>query len=152
LITDGEDLAGAGVKKAEEIAKSNKIPNQGNVTIYTVGVGTEAGGLIQVFNETGSQDALRDANGQPVVSHLDEKTLRAIAQATGGEYQALGAIGEGMDKVRVAVTLGTTKLAEGLVRTSGVDRFQIPLGVAIVLLVAESLTGTRRKIRKPQSA
>jgi Ca-activated chloride channel family protein len=145
LITDGEDLAGAGVKKAEELAKQK-------VTVYTVGVGTEAGGLIQVFNETGTQDSLRDSNGQPVVSHLDEKTLRAIAKATGGEYQALGAIGEGMDKVRVAVTLGTTKLSEGLVRTSGVDRYQIPLGVAIVLLVAESLTGTRRKIREPQSA
>jgi len=57
-----------------------------------------------------------------------------------------------MDKVRVAVTTGATKLAEGLVRTSGVDRYQIPLAVAIVLLVAESLTGTRRKIRKPPTA
>ena len=91
---------------------------------------------------------MRDANGLPVVSHLDEKTLRAIAGATGGEYQALGAIGEGMDKVRVAVTAGTTKLADGLVRTSGVDRFHAPLGVAIVLLVAESLAGTRRKFRR----
>ena len=114
--------------------------------------GTEAGGLIQVYNETGAQDALRDQNGQPVVSHLDEKTLRAIAEATGGDYQALGAIGEGMDKVRAAVSTGETKLAEGLVRTSGVDRFHAPLGVAIVLLVAESLTGTRRKIRGPQPA
>jgi Ca-activated chloride channel family protein len=145
LLTDGEDLAGAGVKKAEELARQK-------VTIYTVGLGTEAGGLIQIYGETGAQEALRDQNGQTVVSHLDEKTLRAIAEATGGEYQALGAIGEGMDKVRIAVTLGTTKLAEGLVRTSGVDRFHTPLGVAIVLLVAESLTGTRRRIRNPISA
>ena len=141
LITDGEDLAGAGVKRAEELAKQK-------VTIYTVGVGTEAGGLIQIYGETGAIEPMRDQNGQPVVSHLDEKTLRAIAENTGGEYQALGAIGEGMDKVRVAVTTGATKLAEGLVRTSGVDRFHWPLGVAIGLLVVESLTGTRRKIRR----
>ena len=145
LLTDGEDLAGAGVKRAEELAKQK-------VAVYTVGVGTEAGGLIQIYGETGAQEAMRDQNGQPVVSHLDEKTLRAIAGATGGEYQALGAIGEGMDKVRVAVTTGTTRLAEGLVRTSGVDRFHWLLGVAIVLLVAESLAGTRRKIRNPKSA
>ncbi len=144
LLTDGEDLAGAGVQKAEELAKQK-------VTIYTVGVGTNPGGLIQIYNETGALDSLRDQNGQPVVSHLDEKTLKAIAEATRGEYQALGGIGEGMDKVRVAVTTGGVKLAEGLIRTSGIDRFQIPLGVAIVLLVVESLTGTRRKTRAPQS-
>ena len=145
LITDGEDLAGAGVKRAEELAKEK-------VTIYTVGVGTESGGIIQIYGETGALDAMRDTNGQPVVSRLDEKSLRAIAGATGGEYQALGVIGEVMDKVRIAVTTGATKLAEGLVRTSGVDRFHYPLGVAIVVLVAESLVNTRRKIRiqKPE--
>lgn len=138
LLTDGEDLAGAGVKRAAELTKNRVI-------VYTVGIGTEAGGLIQVFGETGALQPLQDQRGQPVVSRLDEKTLRTIAETTGGEYQSLGAIGDGMDKVRRAVTTGATKPSAALVRTRGIDRFHFPLGVAIASLIAESLVGTRAR-------
>jgi Ca-activated chloride channel homolog len=140
LLTDGEDLAGAGVTEAAELAKQK-------ITVYSVGVGTAEGGLIQIAGENGLVQPLLDKAGQPVVSRLDEKTLRTIAETTGGEYQALGQIGEGMDKVRSAVTTGATRPSEALVRTRGVDRFHFPLGVAILALVGESLVGTRRKNR-----
>ena len=35
---------------------------------------------------------MRDADGQPVHSRLDEQALRAMAQATGGAYAALGPV------------------------------------------------------------
>ena len=143
LITDGEDLANSGVKKAADLAKQN-------VTIYTIGVGTEAGGQIQVYGEDGSLQPMRDKDGQTVISRLDEKTLQTIAKTTGGEYQSLGAIGEGIDKVRTAMTSGASRQSDTMVRTSGIDRFHFPLGVAIVCLVAESLAGTRRRKREPE--
>lgn len=148
LLTDGEDLEKAGVKKARELAKEK-------VTIYTVGVGTEGGGMIEVYDGRGMRTAVTAPNGQPVISQLDKETLKAIAQITGGEYQALGAIGQGMDAVRDAVRTGEKKDAATIVRTRGIDRFQFPLGVAIVALVAESLIGTRRKQprrQRPQTA
>lgn len=140
LLTDGEDLAGAGIKTAQELAKKR-------VTIYTVGVGTESGTTVQVPIDGTRLQPLLDAEGRPVVSRLDEKTLRSIAEATGGQYQLLGTVGDGMDKVRSAVTDLTSSQREALVRTRGIDRYHWPLGIALLLLLIEPLLRERRKAR-----
>jgi len=140
LLTDGEDLAGAGVKAAQDLSKKH-------VTIYTVGVGTEMGITVQVPGEGNRLQPLLDADGKPVVSRLDEKTLRAIAEATGGEYELLGNVGDGMDKVRRAVTDVSASQRERLVRTRGIDRYHWPLGIALALLLIEPLIASRREAK-----
>lgn len=140
LITDGEDLAGAGVRAAQELAKKR-------VTIYTVGVGTEMGIMVQVPMEGGRPQPLLDGEGRTVVSRLDEKTLRDIAEATGGGYQLLGTVGDGMDKVRNAVSNLSASQRAAMVRTRGIDRFHWPLGIALGLLLIEPLLRERRRAR-----
>src|SRR6266581_960756 len=143
-ITDGDDLEKGGVKMAEDLAKLR-------VVVFTIGVGTAAGAEIQIVNEQGKPELLRDANGEVVRSRLDEATLRAIAQATRGAYYPLGPLGEGLAKVRIAAeSLNQTAGAQPG-RRLGVDRFHLPLAGALVLLVAESLIGTRRRIRPTSS-
>lgn len=137
LITDGEDLEKNGVKIASSLAKSN-------VVVFTVGVGTAAGGEIRRRNEQGQEELLRDAKGEVVRSRLDEPTLRAIAQATGGSYEALGPLGEGLVKVRVAVA-ARDFVGGAPTQRFGVDRFHVPVGLLLVLLVVESLLGTRKR-------
>ena len=130
-VTDGEDLEKGGVKVAEKLAKEG-------VVAFTVGVGTPAGAEIELVNEQGKTELLRDANGEVVRSRLDEPTLRAIAQATHGAYYPLGPLGEGLAKVRIAAeSLNQTAGAEPG-RKLGVDRFQVPLAGALVLLVTAS--------------
>lgn len=138
LLTDGEDLEKSGVSVAESLA------GQG-IVAFTVGVGTEAGAEIQVTNEQGQPELVRDSKGEAVRSRLDEATLRTIAQATKGNYFPLGSLGEGLAKVRLAVE--TTDFASGPapVRKLGVDRFHVPIAVVLGLLVVESLMGTRRR-------
>lgn len=140
LITDGEDLGAGGVKAAEGLAKKR-------VTIYTVGVGTEAGSTVQVAPNGGQPQPLLDSENRPVVSRLDEQTLRTIAEATGGEYERLGNVGDGMDKVREAVSDITASQRAAMVRTRGIDRFHWPLGIALALLLVEPLLRERRKAR-----
>jgi len=91
---------------------------------------------------------VKDRQGQPVQSRLDETTLRAIAQATGGSYFPLGELGEGLANVKVA--LSSLELNQGSIpaRKLGVDRFHFPLAAAVFLLVTESLIGTRRRLRE----
>ena len=139
LITDGEDLEKGGVKIATSLAQSN-------VVVFTVGVGTEAGAEIRVTNEQGQQELVRDAKGEVVRSHLDEPTLRAIAQATKGSYEPLGALGEGLAKVRLAVESKDFDSGGSPAQRYGVDRFHVPVAITLVLLVVESLVGTRRKV------
>ena len=141
LLTDGEDLEKSGVAAATSLATNG-------VVVFTVGVGAPAGKEIQYANAAGQVELVRDAKGEIVRSRLDEQTLREIAQATGGSYYPLGAMGDGLTKVRPAIHLldsagGTRRSAQ-----NGVDHFQLPLAVALVLIIAESLTGTRRRCVK----
>jgi len=139
LLTDGEDLEKTGIKKAEALAEQHII-------VFTVGVGTAAGSLIRIVNDQGVQETLLDPDGKPVQSHLDDSTLSAIAQATHGSYHPLGAVGEGLVSVRREVESSTEAANYASFKKTGVDRFHLPIAAVVVLLVLESLIGTRRNL------
>jgi Ca-activated chloride channel family protein len=138
LITDGEDLEKSGVKMAEDLAKKG-------VLVFTIGVGTPAGAEIQVLNDRGQPTLLRDPQGNVVRSRLDEATLRAIANATHGAYHPLGPLGEGLARVRAALENRIVTGEATALRKHGVDRFHLPIAAVLLLVVAESLSGTRRR-------
>jgi Ca-activated chloride channel family protein len=138
LVTDGEDLEKSGVTAAKSLATNG-------VVVFTLGVGTPTGKEIQYANAAGQMELVRDAKGEVVRSRLDEPTLREIAQAAGGSYYPLGALGEGLTKVRSAIhRLDSTGGSRQSVQ-NGVDHFHLPLAVALAFIIIESLTGTRRK-------
>ncbi len=137
LLTDGEDLENSGVRVAQTLAEQG-------VVVFAVGVGTEAGAEIQVVNEQGQMDFVRDARGQPVRSRLDEASLRKIAEATKGGYFPLGPLGEGLTRIRLLVGSAEFTSGPAPVRRLGVDRFHVPIAIVLGLLVVESLLGTRR--------
>jgi Ca-activated chloride channel family protein len=134
LITDGEDHEG----KVKEAAK--RAADRG-VKIYAVGIGTADGELIPV--EGGS--FVKDRSGQVVKSRLDEETLKDIAVDTGGAYLHAAGPNLGLaDLYRDYIgTMEKRELATTLERRYE-HRFQIPLAVALVLLVVEPLVGERR--------
>lgn len=139
VLTDGEDLEKGGVRQAQDLAKKG-------VVIFTIGVGTPAGSEIHFLSEQGRPELVRNSKGEVVLSRLDESTLRAIAQATHGNYYPLGPIGEGLSKVRLDLENLTELSAAGPARRMGVDRFHLPLAIGLALLVVESLIGTRRRL------
>jgi Ca-activated chloride channel family protein len=138
LLTDGEDLEKGGIKVAETLAKQG-------VVVFTVGVGTPAGSEIQLVNEQGRPELVHDNKGEVVQSHLDEPTLRQIARLTHGAYYPLGPVGEGLAKVRLDVENLDMNSGSAPGRKLGVDRFHLPVAIALALLVLESLIGTRRR-------
>jgi len=139
LITDGEDLEGSSVDTARAAAKDGLV-------IYTVGVGSAAGGLIPIPVANGGTDFVKDASGQFVKSHLDESTLKQIAAATGGLYEPLGQQGEGLQAIynQALASLPKQDLAS---RSQKVfeERFQWPLATGLGFLLASLLIGTRRR-------
>ncbi len=145
LITDGEDLEKSGVRTAETLTKQG-------IVVFAVGVGTAAGGEIRTLNAQGQPELLRDSHGEVIRSRLDETTLNGIARATGGRYFALGELGEGLAKVRLALTSGDAGAGAGPVRKLGVDRYELPIAMLLAALVVESLIGTRRRSRDTETS
>jgi Ca-activated chloride channel homolog len=138
LVTDGEDLEKSGVVEAKKLATNG-------VVVFTVGVGTSSGKEIQFVNTNGQNELLHDANGDIVRSQLDEKTLREIAEATGGSYLPLGNLGEGLVRVKSAMHSLDVERSLRETKKLGVERFYLPLAVCLALLAAEPLIGTRKK-------
>lgn len=142
LITDGEDLEAKGIDSARAAAKDGLV-------IYTIGVGSASGGLIPVPGANGGTDFVKDASGQFVKSHLDEATLKQIAEATGGLYEPLGQQGEGLQTIynQALASLPKQDLASRSQKVYD-ERFQWPLSAGLVCLFASMLIGTRRSERK----
>ncbi len=142
LLSDGEDLAGNAIDAAREAAAQG-------LTIYAVGVGSQRGELIQVANAAGEPELVRDENGEPVRSRLDEAALRSIAKLTGGAYQPLGADGRGLDALyQTALIKLPRSNAAGTAHKVYTERFQIPLAIALGCLLVELLIGDRRRRRR----
>jgi Ca-activated chloride channel family protein len=136
LITDGEEFDEDSVAEAER-AGSN------GVRIFTVGIGSGEGGTIPLPNG----QLHRDSTGKVVRTRLDETRLKAIAQATGGFYLHLGP-----DTVVRLIRDGINRLSEANLgkRTfrTPIERYQWPLGLGLVLLVASSLLGERSRLQR----
>jgi Ca-activated chloride channel family protein len=142
IFTDGEELSGDAVKAAKAAADEG-------VRIFTVGVGTPQGSLIPITAENGETAFVKDSAGQVVKSKLDEKPLREIAQATGGFYVHLE---NGPRTMQQIYNEGLAKMqaAEIDVRLSRrpIERYEWPLGVAIIALALSILIGERKRVRE----
>jgi Ca-activated chloride channel family protein len=78
LISDGEDH-GAELDSAIGNVKS------AGIKVHTIAIGSAQGAPIPAaWSETPSNRYLLDAKGEPVISYLDERTLRRLSQETGG--------------------------------------------------------------------
>lgn len=141
MVTDGEDLEGEALAAATE-AKSRGL------TIFTVGVGTPSGELIPLMSGRKNGAFVKDETGQPVKSRLDETMLQKIAEATGGRYEPLGQQAEGLEAIyREKLSLVPKQdLSERMQRVP-IERFQWPLMLALILLLAEFAISDRKKRR-----
>jgi Ca-activated chloride channel family protein len=140
LITDGEDHEG----KVDDAAK--QAAEEG-IKIYTVGIGTSDGDLIPITVD-GRQTFLKDRRGQVVKSRLDEDALEKIATTTEGAYVHGTGPSLGLDEIYDDY-IGKMEKRElkSAMEKRFEDRFQIPLLMALALVVLEPLVGERRRAR-----
>jgi Ca-activated chloride channel homolog len=137
LFTDGEDNDAGAVEAARSAAKDG-------LRIFTVGIGTAAGELLQTKDENGNLGYIRDEQGNVVKSHLNEALLRQIAAAAGGSYYSLSGANT-MDALyeRSLAPLPKSEGKEQWVKRP-YERYHWFLAVAILLLIAEIFFPERR--------
>ena len=139
VVTDGEDHEG-------EIEEALERALDEGVQIHTVGIGSLAGVPIPDFTASGERlGFIRDEEGSVVTTRLDQSTLERVADATGGRYfPALGS-GANLDPLIEEITGGEGRELETREITQFDEQFQIFLGFALVLLLAEGLIPERRR-------
>ncbi len=138
LFTDGEDNDAGALAAAEKAAKAG-------LKIFTIGIGSAEGTLVQIPDGNGGTDYVRDEKGQVVKTRLNESLLQQIAAATGGFYLPL----RGANTVETLYERGLAPMPksegkEKLVRRYH-EQFHWPLAAAMVLLLVEFLLPERKR-------
>ncbi len=138
IVSDGENLEG------DAIAAARTAHQNDHLTIYTVGVGTAAGAKVPTFDERTEKGPppnqgryVRSEYGAEVISRLDSQALRAIASVGGGAYYEFRPGESTFPNIR-SKSISTLVEKTRKIKTRDYDEwFQIPLGLAILLMVLE---------------
>ncbi len=144
LLTDGEDHSARAEKLAEEAARLG-------ITIYTVGIGLTQGVPIPLKDEQGSVSYKKDPQGNIVTTKLDEVLLQKLALATNGKYYHAEPGRFELEEILKEINKMEKRELESERMSQYEDRFQIPLGIAIFLLIAEMLISDRKRRRQEWS-
>lgn len=137
LITDGEAHDASATQAAQQLADDG-------VMIYTIGFGSPEGAPVPQFDAAGNLAGAKiDENGEPVISHLDEATLKEIARIGGGQYYH-AATGTPVvpELVEQLSTLKRGTLGDRS-DVKHIERYQIFLALAMVTLVISMLVPER---------
>ncbi len=140
LLSDGEDLAG-------DVAEATEQLKDAGVQALVVGVGSESGEPIPVFDRRGMfVDYKKDAAGETVITRLDRAGLTAIADTTGGAFY-FQPRGVAMSQVVERIDQMQKSELESRVTVRYDERFQsfaIP-GLALLVLGMLLVPSSRRR-------
>ncbi|MCB9758064.1 MAG: VWA domain-containing protein [Candidatus Omnitrophica bacterium] len=140
IITDGENLEEDPMPMVEQ-AKQKEIK------IFSVGVGTKEGELIQFANDKGELDFLKDSQGNIVKSRLNEDLLQKMALATGGVYVRASGTQFGLDLIYdQEISKFEKRDFQSKTERRYYERFQFPLAVALLMLVIEMAWPARKNM------
>ncbi|VAW13122.1 hypothetical protein MNBD_BACTEROID05-84 [hydrothermal vent metagenome] len=139
IVTDGDNLEG------DPLAMAQKAKDLG-IKIYTIGIGTKEGELIQVSTEQGKKIFLKDSSGNYIKSRLNENLLKKIALKSEGVYVKSGSAQFGLDLLYDQNLSQLEKRdVEEKMDKKYYERFQFPLGLALLLLAIETCLGFKKK-------
>jgi Ca-activated chloride channel homolog len=146
IMSDGE-----GFEPQDELIAAAKKAADNNVSLVTVGFGTQQGTTIPVKDANGAITQKKDENGQVVITRYHPELLQAAAQAANGTFIPAEAtdkaarIKAALSKLRTGAR--TTQTGESLT-----PRFQWFLLPAILLLWLDTVLGGRRGRRRRRAA
>ena len=137
IMTDGED------HETDPLAAAQEVADEG-VLIYTIGFGTPDGEPIPITDENGVVvDYKRDQSGGVVLSKLNEDTLQSIAQNGNGKYYRASADGSELQSLLAEIDNLQKDQLQNRIETRQIERYQIFLALALILMVISELIPDR---------
>jgi Ca-activated chloride channel family protein len=142
LLSDGEDHEGDVDTVLTELERSG-------IPVYALGFGTPRGAPIPLRDAAGLLAGYkRDAEDKVVTTRLAEEVLERVALETRGRYWRATAGEEEVEEIgRSLGSLSRGEIGADL-RSRYEERFRIPLLLAWLALVVETVLGDRRRGRR----
>ena len=132
VITDGEN------HEDDPVAAASQAAEMG-VRVFTIGVGSPEGKMIPFEG-----DYLRDKDGNPVVTRLDEAVLQDVAAAGKGLYVRAGNSEFGLNPIIDEIARMDDEEYNSIVFEEYDELYMYFFGMALFFLVLEMLIGDRR--------
>ncbi len=130
IITDGENHEDNAIDMAREAAEKGII-------IYSVGIGDPKGAPIPIGNSASGTSFRKDADGNVIISKLNEVMLQEIASATNGKYTRANNVSFGLNSILDHMkTLNKTEI-KAKVYSAYNDQFQYMIAFALFFLLLE---------------
>jgi Ca-activated chloride channel homolog len=140
ILSDGEEQDS---KSVDALKKTESK----NLHVFTIGIGTEKGGLIPVYDTSGTQvtDYMKDDSGQYVNSKLMPEVLKNLASEGNGAYYESTVTGDEITQL----TKDISTLKTDTIKTDRVSQYrqlyQYFLGAGMLLLILTFLLPERTK-------
>lgn len=132
VVSDGEDHFTEAVEVAQQVKKMG-------VVIHTIGMGSTKGEPIPTKDKYGNINYKKDAEGNTVITRLNEAILKEIAQAGGGVYVHASNANMGFEAIAEKID-NMFKSDQKEVTFSKYDsKYQIPLLFGLFFLILEAL-------------
>lgn len=142
VLGDGEDHDSNSV----EVIKSVKDES---LRVFTVGIGTERGGLIPIYNPESGEKAgyKKDKNGETIVSKLDALSLKNIASEGNGNYYRSTVEGDEIENLVKEIS----KLERSTFKSRKIKNYnqiyQYFLGLGLLLVGLAYILPKRRNVK-----
>jgi len=140
ILSDGEE------QNSKSVDALKKIQSK-NLHVFTVGIGTEKGGLVPVYDTLGNQltDYMKDDSGQYVNSKLMPEVLQELALEGNGTYYESTVTGDEITQLLKDIST----LKTGTVKTDRVSQYrqlyQYFLCVGMLLIILTYLLPERKE-------
>ena len=139
LVSDGEDNEKGALDAAQKVAGEG-------VRIFTLGVGTAAGGQIPLRDQMGNLLGYKkDAQGRDVISKSTGESLMALAKAGQGSYHQITFGGDAVKVLKDELNRLQKAQFDTLDFKQYTEHYQIFLFLGILLGLLELFLGDRRK-------
>ena len=146
LITDGDELTGKSTEALDRIIQL-KIP------LFILGIGDPSQpAIVQLRDEKGNVQTLKDSSGNVVSVPLNEKMLAGLAAKTGGIYVRSTTTHPGLDQIEVRIKQLEKHDIDSGKQTRPIERPLYPLLGAFILFCLWLLLGERRSFASRTAA
>ncbi|GAB3935655.1 VWA domain-containing protein [Mucilaginibacter myungsuensis] len=140
VITDGENHEDDAVAAAKSAAGQD-------VSIHVIGVGSVDGAPIPQYQDGKQVGFIMDESNKQVLTKLNEEMCKEIAAAGEGSYVRATNANSGMNIVMDQIGKIQRKEVDSKSFRDYEDRFQIFIGIALVLLLVEFFISNRKSQR-----